>query len=201
MWVLKLGGSLADGDALPHWLDALAGCPVVVVPGGGPFADAVRTAQARWHFDEQTAHEMAILGMQQYGRMLLGLNAGLRAARSPCELAGRLPAVWLPEPETLSAARVPASWDITSDSLAAWLAVATGASHLLLVKSVSSQGGARAVECDDLIAQGVVDPAFREYGRDASLQSWWCGPGDYVHLPDAWHRPADSFVRIRFDRT
>ena len=43
--VVKLGGSHAFATHLRAWLDALAqaGGNVVVVPGGGPFADAVRT--------------------------------------------------------------------------------------------------------------------------------------------------------------
>ena len=45
--VLKLGGSYAFSPHLKDWLDAIAACAgcAVVVPGGGPFADAVRMAQ------------------------------------------------------------------------------------------------------------------------------------------------------------
>ena len=74
--VVKLGGSLAFSDALRPWLDALSQCArhVVVVPGGGPFADAVRAAQPRMGFDDRAAHHMALSAMEQYGRALVGLG-------------------------------------------------------------------------------------------------------------------------------
>ena len=72
MWVVKLGGSLCEQapetSPLRDWLDLLV-CEgagrVVIVPGGGKFADAVRGAQAQWCFDDLTAHNMALLAMSQ----------------------------------------------------------------------------------------------------------------------------------------
>ena len=63
--VVKLGGSFAGSVELPAWLDALARCAgrVVVVPGGGPFAEAVRAAQPKMRFDDHAAHRMAVLAM------------------------------------------------------------------------------------------------------------------------------------------
>lgn len=139
MWIVKLGGSLAASPHLPLWLEALSQTAAVIVPGGGPFADAVREAQARWHFDEATAHHMAILGMRQYGRMLTGLCPKLLAATTLEELMANpgQAKVWLPLPELLDDAGIPATWDISSDSLAAWLAGQTQAANLLLVKSIA----------------------------------------------------------------
>jgi dihydroneopterin aldolase len=50
--VVKLGGSNAAAPELALWLNAIADavCPVVIVPGGGPFADHIREAQRRWSF-------------------------------------------------------------------------------------------------------------------------------------------------------
>ena len=76
-WIVKIGGSLAAGPAaLGRWLLALeAGRRrVVVVPGGGPFADTVRSAQAELGFDDSTAHRMALLAMEQYGMALCALG-------------------------------------------------------------------------------------------------------------------------------
>jgi aspartokinase-like uncharacterized kinase len=45
MWVVKLGGSLLGSPELPRWLDTLVKISdgkVLIVPGGGMFADAVR---------------------------------------------------------------------------------------------------------------------------------------------------------------
>lgn len=72
MIVLKLGGSLASSGGLAACLGALAALrgEIVVVPGGGVFADAVRAAQPRFGFSDRAAHHMAILAMEQYALML-----------------------------------------------------------------------------------------------------------------------------------
>lgn len=195
MWVVKLGGSLADSQTLIPWLQALARTDAVIAPGGGPFADQVRSAQARWRFDEGTAHDMAILGMRQYGLMLAGLG-GLRTGTSVGELEAAIrdgqAVVWLPLPENLGG--IPASWDITSDSLAAWLAGQLGAKHLLLVKSVASPG--TEASCERLILDGIVDPAFGSFSAGAPFQCWLCGRDDHHALADALQNPPRYFTRI-----
>src|SRR5688572_11112389 len=66
--VVKLGGSYALSPRLPAILAAIRAShvPVVVVPGGGPFADAVRAAQPRMGFGDRAAHRMALLAMAQF---------------------------------------------------------------------------------------------------------------------------------------
>ncbi len=83
--IVKLGGSLARSERLTAWLDSLAEAAgeVVVVPGGGPFAERVREMQQRWRFDDPTAHHLALLAMEQFGRMLAVLRPGLAPADSP----------------------------------------------------------------------------------------------------------------------
>ncbi len=200
--MVKLGGSLADSPHLPHWLEAISQTDAVIVPGGGPFADAVREAQQRWQFDEQTAHQMAILAMWQYGRMLAGLCPKLVAATALKDLRqhkGRAK-VWLPNPEALDAAGIPASWDITSDSLAAWLAGQIQAQHLLLVKSVAGldepAGQAREIYVTQAAAAGWVDPAFSHYAMNQSFQSWLCGPRAYAKLLRGLDVPAHFFTLL-----
>lgn len=177
LWVVKLGGSLAHSPQLQRWLAVLAGGggAAVVVPGGGPFADQVRALQRRRRFDDATAHHMALLAMEQYGRMLAGLQPGLRLAASRAEIArarrAGLAAVWMPTRMVLADPGIAASWDITSDSLAAWLAGKLAADRLVLVKSVAVSGG--SVSAAVLARRGIVDPAFPGYlARSAS--DGWC---------------------------
>ena len=78
MWVVKLGGSLQSFPGLRDWVRLIAeqgGGRVVLVPGGGQFADAVRAAQRTAGFDDRTAHGMALFAMEQYGLMLAALLA------------------------------------------------------------------------------------------------------------------------------
>ena len=76
MWVVKIGGSLSRDPLLKEWLQHLSefgGGRVVIVPGGGGFADQAREHQAVWRFDDVAAHNMAVLGMAQYALMMQGL--------------------------------------------------------------------------------------------------------------------------------
>jgi 5-(aminomethyl)-3-furanmethanol phosphate kinase len=172
--VVKLGGSHAGSAHLEGWLDTLAACGgrVVVVPGGGPFADAVRLAQAKMGFGDAAAHHMALLAMEQYGRALASLAPGLRIAASATAIRralrdGRVP-VWAPAEMVLNAPEIPASWDVTSDSLAAWLACQIGAKHLLLVKHGGPFAG--RVRAAELVARDVVDRAFPRFLGESGAQ-------------------------------
>jgi aspartokinase-like uncharacterized kinase len=168
MWVVKLGGSLESSGRLQVWLRALARRrDLVLVPGGGPFADQVRSAQARWGFDDAAAHHLALLAMEQFGRLLCAIQAGLVPAGSRDGIqaavrAGATP-VWMPTKMALGDLRIAQSWDVTSDSLAAWLCAELVAQGLVLVKRVLPAGVPQDLAV--LSAQGVVDPAFPGYAR------------------------------------
>jgi dihydroneopterin aldolase len=190
--VAKIGGSLWRSPLLSRWVAALAAWPgpICIVPGGGPFADAVRAAQGPMRFSERAAHEMALIAMEQYGIALCDLFGGLALAATPREAAalraqGRTP-VWRPRAMTLEAA-LPASWDVTSDSLAAWYARESGAPRLLVIKSVDAGCASEA--------ESLVDPCFSECARGLSV--FLLGPKDVeeaeAHLPLGsipWRRAA-----------
>ena len=141
--VVKVGGGLlrvpGAFDRLTAALGALEPVPsIVVVPGGGPFADAVRVAGELTRLTDHAAHWMAILGMEQYARLLAARVRGSHLVERAPEArdalaAGRIPVLapfrWLCEVDPL-----PHSWDVTSDSIAAWLAGELGAGRLVLVK-------------------------------------------------------------------
>ena len=196
-WVVKLGGSFGMAETLPYWLEALAGCRVVVAPGGGLFADTVRTAQRRWGFADRLAHRLAIIAMRQYGLMLHGLCPRLETADAIDALAAGLPqgaAVWLPGEEILEDARIEASWRVTSDSLAAWLADRIGAERLLLIKSATPPPGACGVA--ELSGTGLLDSAFPAITQGWSRPIWLGGPGHHAHLQAALTEPERFFTRV-----
>jgi len=181
MIVLKLGGSLASSGGLAGCLSALANLrgEIVVVPGGGVFADAVRAAQPRFGFSDRAAHHMAILAMEQYALMLVDRLPALvpcptLEAMREAATAGR-PAIWLPAALVLADPTIPQSWDVTADSLAAWLARRLGAARLVLVKSIAAP---RPLDIAALAADGLVDKAFPAFCADAGLALDWIGPGE-----------------------
>jgi 5-(aminomethyl)-3-furanmethanol phosphate kinase len=185
--VVKLGGSHATGPYLKDWLAAIAAeaGSIVIVPGGGPFADAVRTAQASMGFNDPAAHAMAMMAMTQFGCALRSLNPTLTLAASRSAILralkdGKVP-VWSPGPMARAAA-LPETWDLTSDSLAAWLAGALGAGRLLLLKHGRFEGV--AIDAHDLAARGVVDPLFPRYLKDSGARAWLAGPTDSARLAE-----------------
>lgn len=170
MRVVKLGGSLLRDPLLPAWLDCIARAgSTAVVPGGGAFADAARAAQAHWQVDDVAAHNMAVLGMAQCAHLLHGIEPRLALAESVAGMraplaAGRA-AIWLALDLQRDAADALTSWDVTSDSLAAWLALRLGASELVLVKACALPAGATPAE---LAAAGIVDRAFPAYAEQCA---------------------------------
>jgi 5-(aminomethyl)-3-furanmethanol phosphate kinase len=182
--VVKLGGSYAFSSALKSWIDAVAACAghVVVVPGGGPFAETVRVAQPKMGFDDRAAHEMALLAMEQYGCALASLGGGWRLAVSAAAIRdvlreGGVP-VWSPTPMLRDANDVPWSWDVTSDSLAAWLAGRIGAKRVLLVKQLEPPPG--RLRAADLVADRIIDPAFPRFLRASGAQAFIAGPAGHA---------------------
>jgi aspartokinase-like uncharacterized kinase len=164
MIVIKLGGSLAESGALVSCLNTIEQAytgGVVIVPGGGAFADQVRMAQRHWRFDDGTAHAMALLAMQQMALLFKGLKPDFSIAGSiagvQAQLARQKTVIWSPDIVELDEAGVEASWDITSDSLAAWLAGMLSADELILVKSAMIDA---SLGIDELVEHGIVDKAF-----------------------------------------
>lgn len=184
--IIKLGGSYALSPDLGRALEAIARCraPVVLVPGGGPFADAVRAAQLRMGFGDRAAHRMALLAMAQFAEALADLGAGFEVAESAEAIRAALGAkrvpVWSPLPMAL-AADLPESWDVTSDSLAVWLARALGAPKAVLLKSAEPAPGASA---EELAAAGIVDPHLPRLLGSGAPALAVLGPGSLGGLTD-----------------
>ncbi|MFM8341486.1 MAG: uridylate kinase [Methylomonas sp.] len=161
--VIKLGGSLLQGGELVPCLDAVEQLTgqKIIVPGGGLFADQVRAAQACWQFDDRAAHQMAILAMQQMALLLQSLKPRFALME---KLDTALPeiGIWLPVINDLDQAEIAASWDITSDSLAAWLAGRLNAEQLILIKSAEIDP---KLSLEQLQQQGIIDAAFGQFAE------------------------------------
>jgi 5-(aminomethyl)-3-furanmethanol phosphate kinase len=166
--VIKLGGSLMRSSELGDWLDTIqslaAMTNIIIVPGGGEFADKVRETQASLGFDDRTAHRLALLAMSQYGYLLAGLNQNLHVAEDLESLTSSLdksiPLLWLPTALLQDDSEIPASWDYTSDSIALWLATKLTANSLVLVKAKAlKQIGISVEEC---IKKNTLDEGFQK---------------------------------------
>jgi len=142
--VLKVGGSLAEyPTSLKTLCKELAvftrDHKILIVPGGGRFADAVRDFDKTHGLSNTVAHKMAILAMDQFGLFLSDIIANSYVSYS-LEKAKSSPKGTLPIflPSTFMFRRDPLehSWDVTSDSIAAYIAGRLHAEKLVLVTDV-----------------------------------------------------------------
>lgn len=141
--VIKIGGGVA---AYPGAIDKVCAAVaevsrnhrIVVVPGGGPFADAVREFDRRIGLTADAAHWMAILAMDQYAHVLASRIPGAQLVEDPGAISGATglgsAVVLAPSRWMRSADALPHSWEVTSDSIAAFVAGALDAERLVLVK-------------------------------------------------------------------
>jgi aspartokinase-like uncharacterized kinase len=190
--VVKLGGSQAFGPHLKAWLSAIAAeaGAIVVTPGGGPFADAVRDAQDRMGFDNRAAHAMALMAMAQFGHALQNLEPRLQVSSSRAAIRRALKArevpVWAPEAMALAAC-LPETWELTSDSLAAWLAGELKAAQIVLIKH--GRFDEPSIDAERLAALGVVDPLFPRFLKESRARAWLAAPEDSAKLTLGLRRP------------
>jgi uridylate kinase len=181
MWVVKIGGSLLGSPELARWLELFvkfSDGKVIIVPGGGLFADAVRKAQAQSNINDAVAHKLAVLAMDQFGLLLAGMNPGLATASSELEIAERTwqhrGIVWLPSKMVLADDTIPQNWQVTSDSLSAWLANKIGAEQLVLVKSrqLPPHASSSSMPLQKLVEDELIDRQFIDFATGQNYKIW-----------------------------
>lgn len=142
--VLKVGGSLAeDPNSLTNLCQELTllakNHSIFIVPGGGKFADAIRKFEETYSLSNMVAHKMAILAMDQYGLFLSDITPDSNVSYLLEEISnimnGKLP-IFLPSQLMLREDSLEKSWDVTSDTIAAYIAGKVNAQKLVLVTDV-----------------------------------------------------------------
>jgi len=163
--ILKIGGSLESDRARLRALLAEVAQGVhgrcIVVPGGGAFAEAVRAAQIRDGFDDAEAHRRALDAMGRMAAFFCDLEPRLVRSVEPWADTATA-SVWDPASLRAGQPEIPESWDVTSDSLALWLAARLRARRCVLVKSAD----AASEETPDALARReLVDAAFPTFAQ------------------------------------
>lgn len=175
--VVKVGGSLLDWPELPVRLSDFINTELggsnrrVLIAGGGRTVDVVRDLDRIHRFGEVGAHLLALDALDLTARILARLlpegrvvvaveeiqacwNAGVAPILSTGRVIQRL--------EPGSAEPLPATWEATSDSIAAWLAARFQADRLVLLKSIDAPPGTSRAGASKV---GFVDPLFATAAR------------------------------------
>lgn len=156
--VVKLGGSLFDLEGLPGLVHGLrrAGRTTIIVPGGGPVVDGIRSlhpAMLRQRGDMPAAaieHRVSLLACDATAEWTAGLLGMPRIGRlsqasDVCVASASLGI----DPAPIQ------NWSTTSDTLSLMIAHSVGAARLTLLKSVGP-----FESLDAAVAAGALDDVF-----------------------------------------
>jgi len=139
--VVKLGGSLLTrGRELVRFLSDYAKkneLSIVIAPGGGPFAEAVRNLSDQAAISDDAAHWMAVLAMHQYGLFLADGQPEIPVVESIAEIqhAGHI-CIVLPYKILKADDSLPHTWAVTADTIAAFIAHKLGEKTFIKVTDV-----------------------------------------------------------------
>jgi 5-(aminomethyl)-3-furanmethanol phosphate kinase len=177
--VVKVGGSLFDWPDLPFRLPAYLGARraidpterTVLIAGGGPAADWIRALDQVHHLGDEAADGLALHALDLTAVVLAKLIPG-SIVYAHLEM---LPASWdsrsihilaprqlLLEIDRGSRDPLPATWEVTSDAIAARIAAFLEASSLVLLKSAPLPQDATR---EDAARLELVDPVFPSVAR------------------------------------
>ena len=147
--VLKLSGHLINyKEVIKETLRELRSltniAKFVVIPGGSVFADFVRELQGRVGFNDDAAHWLAIKAMEMYGTYILSLDESGLFVETYNLLEtynaldnGKIP-ILMPYKVVRTVNELPHSWDVTSDSIAVYIASLLKANTVILAKPLDS---------------------------------------------------------------
>ncbi len=174
--IYKVGGSLLSLPDLSQRLRAVLAQPIsfaaaageksvkpLLVVGGGPVADVVRDWDKVHRLGDDLAHDLALRSMTFNAQLVAATLKQARVASNRAEAeaawsAGKIAvlasAEFVDQEERASHELLPRSWDVTSDSIAAYVAVHWPAAALVLLKSTALP---EAIDVQTAATHGLVD--------------------------------------------
>ncbi|MFX1260348.1 MAG: hypothetical protein ACFFAN_21060 [Promethearchaeota archaeon] len=144
--IVKIGGKILENSedlkaTLTQFKELLSQKriqKIIIIPGGGSYANFVRKLDLKLNVEDDLVHWMAILAMDQNGIFLSQQYKEIDCIKniddlknSNCDISVFLPYEFLSQNDEL-----PHSWDVTSDSIALYIASQLGIDECLLIKDI-----------------------------------------------------------------
>ncbi|MCH7987929.1 MAG: hypothetical protein IID46_02125 [Planctomycetes bacterium] len=183
--IYKVGGSLLDlPDLASRLLIAIeqnSDSRPLLVLGGGRAADVVREWDRIHHLDEESSHWLALDAMRLNESFLQNILPNSRIVTTRQEAQATWDASGIPilssgeflrAEESTSRFLLPHTWDVTSDSIAAWIALQWPADGLVLLKSASPPDNFASFVEGVSIETNSVDPYFFRLASDLPSIDW-----------------------------
>jgi aspartokinase-like uncharacterized kinase len=165
----------------------------LLVVGGGPIADAVRLWDRVHGLGDSAAHDLAMQSMSFNAQLAAAILSSARVVTTRAEahdawaqecVAVLAAAEFVEAEERSSGDLLPTSWDVTSDSVAAYIALHWPADALVLLKSVPLPA-----ECDARSAahDRCVDAYFPQLASRLPQIAWANLRADRSPTIQPWH--------------
>lgn len=198
MWVLKLGGSWLKNHNLKNLLQNLIlsnNSDVVLVVGGGIFADAVRLSQTFLKFDDKFANYLAIKATENYAESINSLFPEIKLIKNLNELRKKEGLkIWLPGKTLKNEKTFIKNWSSTSDSIACWLSKKISAKGVIFVKSLNFEKNKKQ-NLKDLQKQGILDKNISNYtSKNMCLKI--VGP-EIVNKMKKFNKISNYFIKLK----
>ena len=174
MILFKLGGSLLNSGFMKIWIkfitDHFRG-KAIIVPGGGLFANHIRSVQKNYNLEDDIAHGMALYSMSQMGLLISSIDrTSLRFCNTKSEINRVIEQNKVPIIGTFDFLKKRIgfpnkNWSITSDSIALLISKELQLNTVLIVKScwcsfVDSKIALSQPKVNKLVSLDILDAGF-----------------------------------------
>ncbi|MFX1313428.1 MAG: hypothetical protein ACFFHD_12555 [Promethearchaeota archaeon] len=140
---------------------------VILVPGGGTIANFVRNIYKEFQFNDNLAHWIAIYSMDYNGLELKRKFPHLQIYNDyeKLEKENRLISIFLPYKYLKINDQLPHTWDVTSDSIALYLAIKFGLKECFLVKDIDG-----IFNSNQILIKEISTVEFRQFRNEWNLK-------------------------------
>ena len=144
--IIKIGGKILEDpedlnstiSQLKHLLDNNSIQKIIIIPGGGSYANFIRNIDQKLNIGNDLAHWMAIYAMNHNGHLLSEKYSFIKPFEEFTELklSKELFSIFLPFKYLYQFDELPHSWDVTSDSITLYFAHKLELKECYLIKDV-----------------------------------------------------------------